>query len=90
MRASRRAFSPPRHDECCVFSTTFVILRRPKAVSKDAGSAVEEAAQFAAAAGVLQLAQGLGLDLTDAFAGDAELPAGLIADFDQAFERAAR
>ena len=34
---------------------------------------VQEAAQFAAAAGVFQLAQGLCLDLADTFPGDAEL-----------------
>src|SRR5579864_3773772 len=39
--------------------------------------AVEEAAQLPAAAGVLELAQRLGLDLADALAGDREL----LADF---------
>ena len=38
---------------------------------------VEKAAHLAAAARVLELAQGLGFDLADAFAGDAEL----LADF---------
>ena len=40
-------------------------------------SGVEEAPEFAAAAGVFQLAQGLGLDLTDALAGYRELLADL-------------
>src|SRR5258708_24813862 len=40
-------------------------------------STVQEAAQFPRPRGVLQLAQGLGLDLADAFAGDAELLADL-------------
>src|SRR3954463_8263653 len=42
-------------------------------------SVVEEAPELARAAGVLELAQGLGLDLADAFAGHREL----LADFFQ-------
>ena len=36
-------------------------------------SGVQEAAELAGAAGVFEFAQGLGLDLADAFAGDREL-----------------
>src|SRR6185437_11325341 len=53
---------------------------RPKDLSPHFRLIVEEAAEFAAAAGVFEFAQGLGFDLADAFAGDVEL----LADF---FER---
>src|SRR5436190_11485526 len=48
-----------------------------RGVLRSAGSAVEEAAEFPRATRVFQLAQRLGFDLSDAFAGDAELLADL-------------
>src|SRR5580658_7435562 len=51
-------------------------MRRVSAGRADP-STIQEAAQLPRTAGVLQLAQGLGFDLADAFAGDAELLADL-------------
>src|SRR5579863_5779321 len=54
-----------RQDARCLPEPSRSVRPRP--------STVQEAAQLAAAARVLELAQGLGLDLADALAGDGEL-----------------